>query len=110
LGQNRGGREDQTGGILQYFEDLSRAPNKEFGPKNFFEIASNLIQGSIGQAYGVFGKKRSSFSLTCFYSSLEVFNKRPSAITRSHLRREAIAKIEFWFLPARHRRVNLRRI
>ena len=43
LGQNRGGREDQTGGILQYFEDLSRAPNKEFGPKNFFEIASNML-------------------------------------------------------------------
>ena len=42
LGQNRGGREDQTGGILQYFEDMSRAPNKEFGPKNFFEIASSL--------------------------------------------------------------------
>ena len=43
LVQNRGGREDQTGGILQYFEDLSRAPNKEFGPKNFFEIASRFF-------------------------------------------------------------------
>jgi hypothetical protein len=31
----------QTGGILQYFEDLNRAPNKEIEPKDFFEIASN---------------------------------------------------------------------
>jgi hypothetical protein len=41
LVQGRGGREVQTGGILLYFEDLNRAPNKEIGPKDFFEIASN---------------------------------------------------------------------
>jgi hypothetical protein len=43
LVQNRGGCEDQTGGILKYFKDLSQAPNKEFGPKDFFEMASKLI-------------------------------------------------------------------
>ena len=26
-----------------YFEDLNRAPNKEFGPKDIFEIASNYM-------------------------------------------------------------------
>ena len=31
----------QTGGILQYFEDLKQGTNKEFGPKDFFEMASN---------------------------------------------------------------------
>jgi hypothetical protein len=31
----------QTGGILLYFEDLKQGANKEFGPKDFFEIASN---------------------------------------------------------------------
>ena len=30
----------KTGGILPYFEDLNRGTNKEFGPKDFFEIAS----------------------------------------------------------------------
>jgi hypothetical protein len=31
----------QTGGILQYFEDLKHGTNKEFGPKDIFEIASS---------------------------------------------------------------------
>jgi len=49
LVQNQGGREVQPGGILQYFEDLNRAPNAEFGPKDFFEmgyrqIIANLIK------------------------------------------------------------------
>ena len=26
-----------------YFEDLTRGTNKEFGPKDFFEIASNKV-------------------------------------------------------------------
>jgi hypothetical protein len=43
LVQGRGGREVQTGGILQYFEDLNRAPHEEIGPKDFFETASILI-------------------------------------------------------------------
>ena len=33
----------QTGGILKYFEDLKHGTNKEFGPKDFFEIASKQI-------------------------------------------------------------------
>jgi hypothetical protein len=41
LVQNQGGREVQPGGILQYFEDLNRTPNAEFGPKDFFEMGSN---------------------------------------------------------------------
>ena len=40
LVQNQGGREVQPGGILLYFEDLNRAPNAEFGPKDFFEMGS----------------------------------------------------------------------
>ena len=40
LVQYQGGREVQPGGILQYFEDLNRAPNTEIGPKDFFEMAS----------------------------------------------------------------------
>ncbi len=34
--QGQGGREGQTGGILQYFEDLTRAPNAEIGPEGRF--------------------------------------------------------------------------
>jgi hypothetical protein len=41
LVQDQGGCDIQTGGILQYFEDLNFAPNAEIGPKDFFEIASN---------------------------------------------------------------------
>jgi hypothetical protein len=33
----------KIGGILPYFEDLKRGANKEFGPKDFFEIASNSV-------------------------------------------------------------------
>jgi hypothetical protein len=31
----------QPGGILQYFEDLNRAPNAGFGLKGFFERGPN---------------------------------------------------------------------
>jgi hypothetical protein len=41
LVQNRGGGVSQTGGILKYFEDLKQDTNKEFGPKDIFEIASS---------------------------------------------------------------------
>jgi hypothetical protein len=41
LVQNQGGREVQPGGIIEYFEDLNRAPNAEFGAKDFFKIGSN---------------------------------------------------------------------
>jgi len=40
---SQGGRDIQTGGILQYFEDLNSVPNAEIGPKDFFEIASSLL-------------------------------------------------------------------
>jgi hypothetical protein len=43
---NRGGAECQTGGIHQYFEDLTRSTNKEFEPKDIFEIASILLYGT----------------------------------------------------------------
>jgi hypothetical protein len=43
LVQIRGGREVQTGGILLYFEDLNRAPDKEIGPKDFFEMTSKQL-------------------------------------------------------------------
>jgi hypothetical protein len=41
LVQDQGGREVQTGGILQHFEDLNQAPNAEIGPRDFFETASS---------------------------------------------------------------------
>jgi chemotaxis methyl-accepting protein methylase len=33
--------ESQTGGILEYFEELKRGTNKDIGPKDIFEIASD---------------------------------------------------------------------
>jgi hypothetical protein len=42
LVQGRGGAEFQTGGILEYFEDLKRGTNKDIGPKDIFEIASRF--------------------------------------------------------------------
>jgi len=41
LVQSQGGFKFQPAGILQYFEDLKREHNTEFGPKDNFEIASN---------------------------------------------------------------------
>ena len=41
LVQSHGGAEFQTGGILQYFEDLKRDTNKDPGPKGIFEMTSN---------------------------------------------------------------------
>jgi len=45
LVQDRGGAEFQTGGILLYVEDLKRGTNKDIGPKDLFEMASNQWQG-----------------------------------------------------------------
>jgi hypothetical protein len=45
LAQGRGGAEFQTGGILEYFEDLKRGTNKEIGPKDIFEIAYSQHSG-----------------------------------------------------------------
>jgi hypothetical protein len=50
LVQDQGGAELQPAGILKYVEDLKRGPNTEVGPKDFFEIASKLLQP--GNAYG----------------------------------------------------------
>ena len=36
----------QPAGILKYVEDLKRGPNTEIGAKDFFEIASNLLDGT----------------------------------------------------------------
>ena len=44
LVQDQGGREVQTAVILPYFEDLNRAPNKDIGPKDFFEMISIRLQ------------------------------------------------------------------
>jgi len=42
LVQDRGGAEFQTAGILLYVEDLKRGTNKDIGPKDIFETASNM--------------------------------------------------------------------
>jgi hypothetical protein len=39
--QDRGGAEFKTAGILLYVEDLKRGTNKDIGPKDIFEMASN---------------------------------------------------------------------
>jgi len=58
LVQVRGGAEFKTAGILQYFEDFKRGTNKEIGPKDFFEIASNerskLCQGKAAWMHPAF--------------------------------------------------------
>jgi hypothetical protein len=41
LVQDQGGADVQPAGILKYSEELKRGPNKEIGPKGFFEMASN---------------------------------------------------------------------
>jgi hypothetical protein len=43
LVQDRGGAEFQTGGILLYVEDLKRGTNKDIGPKDIFEMGSNIL-------------------------------------------------------------------
>jgi hypothetical protein len=44
LVQDRGGAEFQTGGILLYVEDLKLGTNKDIGPKDIFEMGSNLLK------------------------------------------------------------------
>ena len=41
--QDRGGAEFQTAGNLLYVEDLKRGTNKDMGPKDIFEMGSNLV-------------------------------------------------------------------
>ena len=42
LVQAQDGAALQPAGILKYVEDLKNGPNTEIGPKDFFEIASNI--------------------------------------------------------------------
>jgi len=42
LVQGQGGGKFQPAGIRKYVEDLKREPNADIGPKDIFEIASNL--------------------------------------------------------------------
>jgi hypothetical protein len=43
LVQYQGRTELQAAGIHGYVEDLKRGPNAEIGPKDFFEMASNML-------------------------------------------------------------------
>ena len=43
LAQGQGGRAFQPTGILLYFEELEREPNKEIEPKDIFKNASRSI-------------------------------------------------------------------
>jgi len=47
LAQGQGRAEFQPAGILKYVEDLKRGPNTEIGEKDFFEMASIKIPGSV---------------------------------------------------------------
>jgi hypothetical protein len=42
LVQDRGGAEFQTAGNLLVVEDLKRGTNKDIGPKDIFEMGSNI--------------------------------------------------------------------
>jgi hypothetical protein len=44
LVQDRGGAEFKTAGNLLVVEDLKRGTNKDIGPKDIFETASNNFQ------------------------------------------------------------------
>jgi hypothetical protein len=44
LVQDRGGAEFQTAGNLLVVEDLKRGTNKDIGPKDIFEMGSNIFQ------------------------------------------------------------------
>ena len=44
LVQDRGGAEFQTAGNLLVVEDLKRGTNKDMGPKDIFEVGSNIFQ------------------------------------------------------------------
>ena len=48
--QSQGGIKLQPAGILTYFEELKREFNTGFGPKDIFEIASNLM-GAIARHF-----------------------------------------------------------
>jgi hypothetical protein len=43
LVQYQGGAKLQPAGILKYSEELKRRPNTEIGPKDIFEIVSNVL-------------------------------------------------------------------
>jgi hypothetical protein len=45
LVQDRGGAEFQTAGNLLVVEDLKRGTNKDIGPKDIFDMASNYVAG-----------------------------------------------------------------
>ena len=51
LVQSQGGLKFQPAGILQYFEDLKREHNTEFGLKDIFEIASNDFDNESSYRY-----------------------------------------------------------
>jgi hypothetical protein len=53
----RGGAEFQTGGILEYFEDLKRGTNKDIGPKDIFEIASKIFRGFVKDRFGLLTRR-----------------------------------------------------
>ncbi|MDH3798616.1 MAG: hypothetical protein OES70_08245, partial [Desulfobacterales bacterium] len=47
--QDRGGAEFKTAGILLYVEDLKRGSNKDIGPKDIFEMGSDIYLGILGK-------------------------------------------------------------
>ena len=50
--------------ILRYVEDLKRGSNAEVGPKDYFEIASNLFQNELLYSCMVFTERRFVLSAT----------------------------------------------
>ncbi len=92
--QKQGGREYQTGGILRYLEDLIRAPNAEFGPKDFFAMGSTWVarHSLLARALGIerlhAGSPSKELSIRPQYSrELSLFDeiiKMTAALGRRH--------------------------
>jgi hypothetical protein len=83
--KNRGGTEFQPAGIHQYFEDLKKGTNKEFGPKDFFEIASYSISLSYSARFSKPSRSSSviflpSTRMSCWPESLAKIRDRVSGI------------------------------
>jgi hypothetical protein len=53
LVQDRGGAEFQTGGILLYVEDLKPGANKDIGPKDIFEMGSNISACNVRNVFNL---------------------------------------------------------
>ena len=101
LAQVQGGAEFQPEDILKYFEELKRGPNTEIGTKDFFEMASKLIERSIDSNIRQIGRHPPQASLEtvcaveikdCYRRSNRIFIKNRVPINFQSYRRINMVK------------------